>query len=109
MDALRRLLLVGNDGILSGWQDHLLAQGFHLTCVPSGTVALRDIHNNGLPHLLIVRLELPDMSGLDFCKGCASRRTSPLSCWPNRTRRGLRCGRCATRTTFCASRSTRRS
>ncbi|HPV06221.1 MAG TPA: response regulator transcription factor [Aggregatilineales bacterium] len=78
MDALRRLLLVGNEGALSGWQDRLLARGFHLSCVPSGTVALRDIHTNGLPHLLIVRLELPDMSGLDFCRSLCEKADIPI-------------------------------
>lgn len=78
MDASHRLLLVGDDGVLAGWRDHLFAQGYTLSCVPSGTSALHDIRRNGLPHLLIAHLALPDMDGLDLCREVRQYNDIPI-------------------------------
>lgn len=78
MDTVRRLLIVGEAVLLDGLQDHLLREDFEAVSVPSGTAALQHIQRHGLPHLMLTRLDLPDMSGLDLCRDLQQRVDLPI-------------------------------
>ena len=44
--------------------------GFEVVTANSGSDALNLIKRRGMPHLAIVDLNMPRMSGFEFCKEC---------------------------------------
>jgi two-component system KDP operon response regulator KdpE len=64
----KRLLVVGDSTILHDVRDELFSRGFEVTYCPSGKAALHHTRQNGLPYLMVVNLDLPDMNGLDLCR-----------------------------------------
>ncbi|MGK5091746.1 response regulator transcription factor [Deltaproteobacteria bacterium TL4] len=61
------LVVEDEEDILEVLVYHLAKAGFKVTCVTSGEEALEEIQAQ-MPHLLILDLMLPGMSGMDVCR-----------------------------------------
>ena len=69
MDNAQRILVVDDDlDILQLVRDKLDRTGFEVFTADSGQMGLDVIKRKGLPHLAIVDLMMPGMSGFDFCQ-----------------------------------------
>ncbi|MCC6904324.1 MAG: response regulator transcription factor [Anaerolineae bacterium] len=68
MDEIaRRVLIVTAKDDLQPYQDRLTAHRFEVMLAGSSAEARRRINNQGLPHLLVVDLDLPEGDGLYLC------------------------------------------
>ncbi len=64
---IKRLLVVEDDFLTRGLlQDTLEHAGYEIVAVADGIDALRYVERRGLPHLVLVDLHLPTMSGFDL-------------------------------------------
>lgn len=78
MESLRRLLIAGDDAGLHSQNDQLFSEGFEAIYVPDGASALEYVEQYGFPHLMIVHVDLPDMSGLALCQQVQSLADLPV-------------------------------
>ncbi|MDX1415644.1 MAG: response regulator transcription factor [Candidatus Promineifilaceae bacterium] len=66
---VQRILVVDDNTYTLRIVEHTLAQaGYQASTAVSGNDALRYIDRYGLPHLAIVDLHMPGMSGFEFCR-----------------------------------------
>ena len=64
-----RILVIDDDpSILRLVRDKLEFAGFQVRTASTGRAALDTISRHGLPHLAIVDLKMPGMTGFDFCQ-----------------------------------------
>jgi two-component system phosphate regulon response regulator PhoB len=77
--ATGKLLVVDDEeDILELVRYNLAKEGYHVTCVTSGELALKEAHEN-IPDLILLDLMLPGLDGLDVCRELkSSRRTSRI-------------------------------
>lgn len=68
MDTPKRLFVVGDSSVFESLKDWLFVEHFELVTVPGGMEALSALRQGGLPHLVVLDLDLPDMEGLDLCR-----------------------------------------
>src|SRR5690606_25057337 len=68
MDTPKRLLVVGDGSVFGRLKDWLFVEKFEMTTVPGGMEALTMLRQGGLPHLVVLDLDLHDMDGLDLCR-----------------------------------------
>lgn len=68
IETAKRLLVAGDDAGLRLKKDQLFAEGFEAIFLPDGASVLDHVEQFGLPHLLIVHIDLPDMPGLALCQ-----------------------------------------
>lgn len=69
LDRTQRILAVDDDpAILRLVKDRLEYAGYEVVAATSGQSALEIIAQRGLPHLAIVDINMPGMSGFEFCK-----------------------------------------
>jgi DNA-binding response OmpR family regulator len=65
----QRILVVDDNAYTLRLVQHALEQaGFEVSTAISGPEALTLINRHGLPHLAIVDLHMPEMSGFEFCR-----------------------------------------
>ena len=77
-DGTRRLLAVEDDpDILRVIRAELERAGFEVWAAPSAEEGLAAIEKRGLPHLALVDILLPGMSGLELLRRLRSAETSP--------------------------------
>jgi len=78
MKAVRILIVEDDPAILSGIEYYLKSEGFEVYCAESGEKAYRMVEEKD-PHLLILDVRLPDISGFDICRKLrAASRTFPI-------------------------------
>lgn len=68
MDTPKRLLVVGDGSVFGRLKDWLFVEKFEMATVPGGMEALTMLRQGGLPHLVVLDLDLHDMDGLDLCR-----------------------------------------
>jgi DNA-binding response OmpR family regulator len=68
MEIPKRVLFVGDDPMLTKLQTRLTAADFELVHCPDSETTVQYVTANGLPHIMLVKLNLPDMSGLELCR-----------------------------------------
>lgn len=78
MESTKRLLIVGDDAGLRTQNDRLFVGGFEAVYVPDGASALDYVERSGLPHLMVVHVDLPDMPGLSLCQNLQSMADLPI-------------------------------
>jgi len=78
MESTRRILVVGEDAGLRSQNDQLFSEGFEAIFVPDGAGALDYVERYGLPHLMVVHIDLPDMPGLTLCQKVQSLADLPV-------------------------------
>lgn len=67
--ATQRILVVDDNTYTLRIVQHTLEQaGYEVSTAISGAEALTLINRHGLPHLAIVDLHMPEMSGFEFCR-----------------------------------------
>jgi DNA-binding response OmpR family regulator len=67
-DELQRILIVEDNTYTLRIVKHTLEQaGYKVSTAVSGEEALQLINRHGLPHLAVVDLHMPGMSGFEFC------------------------------------------
>src|SRR5574341_832822 len=76
----RRIIVVSNaeDLNIQTLVDQLESAGFEVTRVPDGQAARQHFEVNGLPHLMVIDLRLPDMDGLRLCQEMADKAGLPI-------------------------------
>ncbi|NDJ54068.1 MAG: response regulator transcription factor [Chloroflexi bacterium] len=68
-DKPKHVVVVSQDNEgLDTLGEKLLVNGFEVAVIPDGQGARRHIDKNGLPHIMIIDLRLPDMDGLELCQ-----------------------------------------
>jgi DNA-binding response OmpR family regulator len=68
-DETQRILVVDDNTYTLRIVQHTLEQaGYHVSTAVSGQEALKLINRYGLPHLAVVDLHMPGMSGFEFCR-----------------------------------------
>lgn len=77
-DSPIRLLVVGDQALFDRTEDVLFDEGFDALYCADGAAALTYIREYGLPHLLVVGLELPDMAGMDLCRKLHAMADVPI-------------------------------
>ena len=66
---IKRVVLVSNQNRnIKELVEKLEAADFEVLRAESGQEARQVIEDNGLPHLIVIELELPDMDGLELCQ-----------------------------------------
>ncbi len=88
MEAPKRVLVVGN-GIDETLLDHLLEAGLEPQGVADRRSAISHIEHHGLPHLVLVALELPDGNAVDLCQYIHTLADVPIIILSDRDRPGL--------------------
>ncbi len=67
MNGTKRLLIVDDDAITRRLLEQMLQEeGFETTAVKSASAALAALEEQGLPHLVLLDLGLPDMGGFEL-------------------------------------------
>lgn len=76
----RRVLIVtgAEDLNVPQLSKELETAGFDVSCTEDGRAARQHIERNGLPHLMIVDLHLPDMEGVRLCQEMADKAGLPI-------------------------------
>ena len=64
----RNILIAGNGFNIDGLRQTLNGANFQIVSVPRGGDAIEYIGEHGLPYLMLVNLELPDMDGIELCE-----------------------------------------
>jgi DNA-binding response OmpR family regulator len=64
----RSILIAGNGLNIEGLRQTLTGANFHVVSFERGGDAIEYIGENGLPYLMLVNLELPDMDGIELCE-----------------------------------------
>ncbi|MEZ4515495.1 MAG: response regulator transcription factor [Chloroflexota bacterium] len=65
----QRIMVVDDNTYTLHIVNHTLEQaGYEVSTAISGPEALKLINRHGLPHLIIVDLHMPEMSGFEFCR-----------------------------------------
>jgi len=76
---LQRILVVDDNTFTLRIVQHALEQaGFQALTAVSGREALKLINRHGIPHLAIVDLHMPVMSGFEFCHAVREFTTMPI-------------------------------
>ncbi len=66
---IRKILAVDDNSFTLRIVQHTLEQaGYQVTTAVSGKDALNNINRHGIPHLAVVDLHMPVMSGFEFCR-----------------------------------------
>lgn len=78
IDPSIRLLIVGDQALFDKTEAVLFDEGYDALYCADGAAALAYIREHGLPHLLIVGLELPDMSGFELCREVHTMADVPI-------------------------------
>ncbi len=88
MEAPKRVLAVGNviDETLLAY---LLEAGFEAERATDGQDALKSVERSGLPHLMLIALDLPDMSAFDLCERIHTLADVPIVILSERDRPSL--------------------
>ena len=69
VDPIKRILVLDDDPEMRGLIERkLTSAGFEVVLADSGVRALALIEQMGLPHLAVVDINMPGMSGLEFCE-----------------------------------------
>ena len=63
----KRVLAVGGKD-LQELQDKLIERGYEVVRIEDGNSARQHVKTQGMPHLMVVELQLPDMDGLQLCR-----------------------------------------
>lgn len=72
-EGRQRILVVDDDpAVLRLVRDKLDREGFEVYVASSGQEALDVVERRGLPHLAIVDINMPGMSGFEFCEAVQS-------------------------------------
>src|SRR5205823_1220782 len=105
-----RILIVDDDAMAREFLKRILEHaGYEVMTAGSGPEALRKLHE-GIPHLVVVDLMMPEMDGFELCRRIKTTSTSPSSSsapsQPSRAR--SKACRCTPRTTS-SSHSKRKS
>ncbi len=75
----QRILAVDDNAFTLRIVQHTLEQaGFQVTTAVSGKDALKIINRHGIPHLAIVDLHMPVMSGFEFCHAVREFSDMPI-------------------------------
>lgn len=77
-DQPKNLFLVGHVSEENPMLKALLHAGYRVTKLHSGSLALNHVAQHGLPHLFIVHLDLPDMSGTTLCRKLMAFADPPI-------------------------------
>ena len=65
----KTILIVDDDRDMHGLlRARLESEGYNIISAYSGEQALELIRERGLPHLVLVDIYMPGMSGLEFCR-----------------------------------------
>ncbi len=76
---LQRILAVDDNAFTLRIVQHTLEQaGFEVVTAVSGQAALKLINRHGIPHLAIVDLHMPQMSGFEFCHAVREFSDMPI-------------------------------
>lgn len=89
MEAPKHLLVVGEEPAVRDLVDRLFAEGFEVAFCTDATATWRHIQQHGLPHLLIVGVELPGVDGLALCQQLQALADLPIIVLSRQDKPGL--------------------
>ena len=79
IDTIKRILTVDDNAYTLRIVKFTLEQaGYEVVTAVSGREALRIINRHGIPHLAIVDLHMPEMSGFEFCHAVREFSDMPI-------------------------------
>ena len=78
LDAPKRLLFVGNKPLLAELRDWLFSEGYESAFCPDATCTRHYIKKHGIPHLLLLTLNLPDVGALTLSQEILAMADVPI-------------------------------
>ena len=88
-DTPKRVLVVGSAPDIRELSRQLVEAGFDVLVCRDGRSARQRIEQNGLPHLMLIDLRLPDMDGLELCQQLYDQASMPIITVSDYDERGL--------------------